>query len=105
VPFNFHLRNSLFAGFAQDNYRATHNLTVNLGLRYELTTPRGDKDSQANVNFNLLSGTPEIGTNYNTYKGWDNVQPRIGLAWQPGWAPNTVFRAAYDISTIWKATA
>jgi hypothetical protein len=99
VPFNFHLRNSLFAGFAQDNYRATHNLTVNLGLRYELTTPRGDKDSQANVNFNLLSGTPEIGTNYNTYKGWDNVQPRIGLAWQPGWAPNTVFRAAYDIST------
>jgi Carboxypeptidase regulatory-like domain/TonB dependent receptor/TonB-dependent Receptor Plug Domain len=99
VPFNFHLRNSLFAGFAQDNYRATHNLTVNIGLRYELTTPRGDKDAQANVNFDLLTGTPEIGTNYNTYKGWDNWQPRIGLAWQPGWAPNTVFRAAYDIST------
>jgi hypothetical protein len=99
VPFNFHLRNSLFAGFAQDNYRATHSLTVNLGLRYELTTPRGDKDAAANVNYDLLTGTPEIGTNYNTYEGWDNWQPRIGLAWQPGWAPNTVFRAAYDIST------
>ena len=99
VPFNFHLRNSLFAGFAQDNYRATHNLTVNVGLRYELTTPRGDKDASNNVNFDLLTGTPEIGTNYNTYKGCDNWQPRIGLAWQPGWAPNTVFRAAYDIST------
>ena len=45
VPFNFHLRNSLFAGFAQDNYQATHALTLNLGLRYELTTPRGDKDA------------------------------------------------------------
>ncbi|HUB18454.1 MAG TPA: TonB-dependent receptor [Acidobacteriaceae bacterium] len=99
VPFNFHLRNSLFAGFAQDNYRVTPHLTANIGLRYELTTPRGDKDSQANVNFDLLTGTPEIGTNYNTYKGWDNWQPRIGLAWQPAWAPNTVFRAAYDIST------
>jgi hypothetical protein len=99
VPFKFHLRNSLFAGFAQDDYRATHSLTLNLGLRYELTTPRGDKDSAANVNYDLLTGTPEIGTNYNTYTGWDNWQPRIGLAWQPGWAPNTVFRAAYDIST------
>ena len=99
VPFNFHLRNSLIAGFAQDNYRATHSLTVNVGVRYEVTTPRGDKDSQANVNFDLLNGTPEIGTNYNTYWGRDNIQPRIGLAWQPAWAPNTVFRAAYDIST------
>ncbi|MGA9981932.1 MAG: TonB-dependent receptor [Acidobacteriaceae bacterium] len=98
VPFNFHLRNSLFAGFAQDNYRATHALTLNLGLRYELTTPRGDKTPGNNVNFDLLTGTPEIGTNYNTYKGWDNWQPRIGFAWQP-LGPNTVFRGAYDIST------
>jgi hypothetical protein len=98
VPFNFHLRNSLFAGFAQDNYRATHALTLNLGLRYELTTPRGDKTPGNNVNFDLLTGTPEIGTNYNTYTGRDNWQPRIGFAWQPV-GPNTVFRGAYDIST------
>lgn len=99
VPFNFHLRNSLFAGFAQDNFRATSNLTVNVGLRYELTTPRGDKDAGANVNYDLLTGTPEIGTNYNTYKGWDNWQPRVGLAFTPPWDRNTVLRAAYDIST------
>lgn len=99
VPFNFHLRNSLFAGFAQDDWRMTPHFTANLGLRYEVTTPRGDKDSHNNVNYDLATGTPEIGTNYNTYWGIDNLQPRIGLAWQPGWAPNTVFRAAYDIST------
>lgn len=98
VPFNFHLRNSLLAGFAQDDWKATPNLTLNLGLRYELTTARGDKNAENNVNFDLLTGTPEIGTNYNTYKGIDNFQPRIGLAWQPGWAPHTVIRAAYDIS-------
>ncbi len=99
VPFNFHLRNSLFAGFAQDNYRASHSLTVNAGLRYELTTPRGDKTAGNNVNFDLLTGTPEIGTNYDTYTGRDNFQPRIGFAWQPAGVPNTVFRGAYDIST------
>jgi len=99
VPFNFHLRNSLFAGFGQDDWRATPNLTLNLGLRYELTTPRGDKDSSNNVNFNLITGTPEIGTNYNTYTGIDNFQPRIGIDWQPGWEKNTVVRLGYGIST------
>src|SRR6202034_709074 len=45
------------------------------------------------------TGTPEIGTNYNTYTGWDNWQPRVGVAFTPPWDRNTVFRAAYDIST------
>jgi hypothetical protein len=99
VPFNFNLVNSLFAGYVQDNLRLTHNLSLNLGMRYELTTPRGDKNANANVNYNLLTGTPEIGTNYNTYKGWDDFQPRIGFAYQPDWAPGTVIRGAYDISS------
>jgi hypothetical protein len=99
VPFNFHLRNSLFAGYVQDNFQLTHNLSLNLGLRYELTTPRGDKNAANNVNFDLLTGTPEIGTNYNTYTGIDNFQPRVGFAWQPDWLHNFVLRGAYDIST------
>jgi hypothetical protein len=89
----------LFAGYVQDNLHVTHNLTLNLGMRYELTTPRGDKNAAANVNFNLLTGAPEIGTNYNTYKGWDDFQPRIGFAYSPDWAPGTVIRGAYDISS------
>jgi hypothetical protein len=99
TPLHFHLRNSLFGGFVQDNWRATRSLTVNMGLRYELTTPRGDKNSALNINFDKITGMPEIGTNYDTYTGIDNFQPRLGLAWQPSWAPNTVVRAAYGIST------
>jgi len=64
-----------------------------------LTTPRGDKTANNNVNYDLATGTPEVGTNYNTYTGIDNFQPRVGFAWKPAWAPNTVLRAAYDIST------
>jgi hypothetical protein len=99
TPLRLHLRNSLVGAFVQDNWQATHNLTLNLGMRYELTTPRGDANSNNNVNYDLASGTPEIGTNYNTYTGIDNFQPRVGFAWQPGWAPKTVLRGAYDIST------
>jgi hypothetical protein len=99
VPLKFHLTNSLYAGFVQDTFQVTHNLTLNLGLRYELVTPRGDKTSSNNVNFDKITGTPEIGSNYKTYKGPDNFQPRFGFAWQPGWAPNSVLRGAYTIST------
>jgi hypothetical protein len=99
TPLNFHLRNSLFGAFVQDNWRLTSHLTINLGLRYEVTTPRGDSNQINNVNFDRFTGAPQIGTNYNTYNGRANFQPRIGLAWQPGFMPNTVVRAAYGIST------
>jgi hypothetical protein len=103
---NKYLRNSLFGIFAQDNWRIKNNLTLNLGLRYELTTARQTNNGQ-DVNFNLITGTPTIGSGYNTYKGIDNLQPRIGLAWQPHWdsvwARNTVIRAAYGISSFMEA--
>ncbi|HEX7158160.1 MAG TPA: TonB-dependent receptor [Edaphobacter sp.] len=99
APLNFHLRNSLFSGFVADTWQATHNLTVVAGLRYELTTARGDKNSNNNVNYDLITGTPQIGKNYNTYKGPATFQPRVGLAWKPSWDQSSVFRVAYDISS------
>jgi hypothetical protein len=98
-PIHFHLVNSLFAGFAQDNYRASHNISLNIGLRYEVVTPRGDKTANNNVNFDKVTGAPEVGTNYSTYYGIGDLEPRFGIAWQPGWAPGTVVRAAYTISS------
>jgi hypothetical protein len=99
APLNFHLRNSLFGAFVSDTYKITPNLTLIAGLRYEVVTARGDKDKNNNVNFDLLTGTPQIGTNYNTYMGIGNFQPRFGIAWKPSWDQNSVFRAAYDISS------
>jgi hypothetical protein len=102
TPLHLNLRNSLFGAFVQDNWKATSKLTLNLGGRYEVTTARGDKNSSENVNFDLISGTPEIGKNYNTYTGRGTFQPRVGFAWQA--AHNTVIRGAYDISTFMEAT-
>jgi len=98
-PIKFHLTNSLFAGFLQDTYQVRNGLTLNLGLRYEVVTPRGDKTASNNINFDKVSGTPEIGTNYNTYYGIGDLQPRIGFAWSPAFAPGTVVRGAYTISS------
>jgi hypothetical protein len=104
TPLHFNLRNSLFGAFVQDTWQIAPGFTVNYGLRYELTTARGDKNSQDDVNFNLITGEPEIGKNYNTYKGIDNFQPRLGFSWQPSFLHNTVVRGAYDISTFMEGT-
>src|SRR6185437_12808526 len=101
-----YLRNSLFSIFGQDNWRFRNNLTLNLGLRYELTTARTTENGQ-DVNFDLITGAPKVGFGYNTYKGIGNFQPRIGLAWQPNWQSiwlrNMVVRAAYGISGFMEA--
>src|SRR5581483_6267805 len=106
-------RASVISAFFQDDWRVSSNLTLNLGLRYELNTPWEEvKNRQAN--FGLISGTEYLaGTGscpydncralYNEYNGIANFQPRIGIAWTPG-GKNTVIRAAVTTSSFLEGT-
>ena len=42
------MENYQYAWFAQDNWKATPNLTVNFGLRYELSLPRTERHNRQN---------------------------------------------------------
>lgn len=118
-------RSHVFAGYFQDDWRASNNLTVNLGLRYEANTPWVEiLDRQ--VNFDPISGRlqcagkgrADLGcstpaTIYdnnralynNTYTKIGNFQPRIGFAWTPeALGRKTVIRAAYTISSYLEGT-
>ena len=103
--------NSL-AGFFQDDWRATPNLTLNLGLRWELHTPWVEVDNRQ-ANFNLATGEEYIaGQNcpynncnalYNQYNGITNFQPRIGFAYTPG-GGKLVIRGGYTLSNYLEGT-
>ena len=100
--------NSL-AAFYQDDWRVTNDLTLNLGLRWELHTPWVEVDNRQ-ANFNLVSGAEEIaGVNgasralYTQYNGITNFQPRVGIAWTPG-GGKTVIRAGYTLSNYLEGT-
>jgi hypothetical protein len=101
-------RGNIFAAFFQDDWHVTPNLTLNLGVRWELHTPWIEvKDRQSN--FGLFSGDVELaGQNgnsralYNQYNGITNWQPRIGMAWNV--KKNTVVRAAYTLSSYLEGT-
>lgn len=83
-----HFRTSNFAIFAQNDWRLTQKLTVNLGLRWEYFSPLNDEGGQ-NVNLVLGQGANAL-TNAQikvggslTNKDLNNFAPRLGFAYSP----------------------
>jgi hypothetical protein len=89
--------------YAQDTWRATHNLTLNLGLRWELYFPETVNGAGNGALLNLNDGylhVAEIGA-VPSDMGWSiqtkkQFAPRIGITYQYG--PKTVIRAGYGRS-------
>jgi hypothetical protein len=95
-----------YAGYAQDDFKATHNLTLNLGLRWDIETPRHEALGAQSV-LSLTSANPltpgqpgalvygKSATGANTY--FKDFGPRIGFAWSPYSDGKSVFRGGYSI--------
>ena len=77
-----------FDGFFEDNWKARPNLTLNLGVRYDIQMiPQPTKPNLATPLTKLYTSTINIDKN--------NFAPRIGLAWSG--LKGTVVRAGYGI--------
>jgi len=99
-----------YGGYGQTAWRVRPNLTVELGLRYEIPVPRRtDPPSFTSFDPNIvdphsgLKGALAYAGDCSTCNGrsgfgdvdYSSVAPRLGLAWS--WNQKTVLRAGYGL--------
>jgi outer membrane receptor protein involved in Fe transport len=86
---------SAFYVFAQDDFKFTPRLTLNLGVRYEYwTNPVGD-ETQA---LNAISSVPGVITFGVPKTDKNNIAPRVGFAYDPTGHGKTSIRGGFGIA-------
>ena len=97
--------------YAQDTWRVSERLTLNLGLRYDAHTPWVETNNQQ-ANYNFATGNIDLANQngvsrglYDGFYGGKDFQPRIGFAWTPAMlGSHTVVRGAFTISSYLEGT-
>jgi hypothetical protein len=97
------LRRNMHFAYLQDDWRATSRLTLNLGVRYEYSTPYWEKDNVLS-NFDPASNTMVLAKDGSIYDralidpDHNNFGPRLGFAYTLG--QGTAVRGGYGVSYV-----
>ena len=116
------LRQTLVGGYVQDDWRLRSNLTLNLGLRYEMVTVIKDAQGKITSLLNITDPAPQCGVQFTSpfapggkqlpgsacgnvgpyYHNptLRNFAPRIGFAWDPFRDGKTSVRGSFGIYDV-----
>jgi len=102
-----HLRQNMYFGYLQDDWKISNRLTLNLGMRYEYGSRFSDKDNLL-TNFDPVT-TPVTGKMLSASSGGvynrtlidpdlNDFAPRLGFAFAA--TPTTVLHGGYGVSFV-----
>jgi outer membrane receptor protein involved in Fe transport len=103
------MRQTIFGAYVQDDWRFRSNLTLNLGLRYEMATVLSEANGKfanlRNITDALPScevANPGCSSTGQLYSNptLRNFEPRIGLSWDPFRDGKTAVRAGFGMFDV-----
>jgi hypothetical protein len=91
--------------YLQDTWTIKRRLTLNLGMRYDrFTTYYPQQTTATNLMFPQLFQADHTFPASGNLVDWNNVSPRIGVAWDPTGKGDSVVRFGYGIYYIMQGT-
>src|SRR6202011_6093843 len=85
--------------YVQDDVRLQKNLTVNLGLRYEMATVATEAHNRISNLRQLTDAAPHVGAQFFSNPPLRNLEPRVGFGWNPR-AGKTLVRGGFGIFDV-----
>jgi outer membrane receptor protein involved in Fe transport len=94
------LRETLIGFYTQDDWRVRPNLTLNLGLRWEMTTVPTEVHGKLATLINITDPTPHLGSPFFANPTLRNFDPRVGFAWDPFHDGKTAVRGGFGVFDV-----
>jgi hypothetical protein len=94
------LRQTIVGTYVQDDWRWRPNVTVNLGLRYEIATVPTEVQGKLTVLRHLTDEQPHLGSPLFSNPTLRNFEPRVGFSWDPFHDGKTALSSGFGIFDV-----